>query len=123
MKFLIFALFLIGTLYVTNAYSQLGRYEQPIDTMSIGGEEQDDKMMQMERQDELLSTLAGLRDSVSAAIKSRPQKSLERFVDHQEKIDQLIKEFAATERDVTLMKKAEVLIREARQTLREAHEN
>ena len=100
MKFLIFALFLIGTLYVTNAYSQLGRYEQPIDTMSIGGEEQDDKMMQMERQDQLRSTLVVLRDSVSAAIKSRQQTSPEKFVEHREKIDELIKEFAATERDV-----------------------
>src|SRR5690606_31165725 len=121
MKVPVIALFLLSTLFVTDAYSQLGRYEQPIDTISVGGEEQDGKMIQMERQDELRSTLVVLRDSVSAAMKSRPEPGSRKLEEQQRKIDELVKKFAESERDVSLMKEAETLVRETRQTLRNPH--
>ncbi len=111
---------LITTLSTVNVFGQLGRYEQPIDTLPIGGDEQENKTLQMERHDELRRTLVALQDSVSAALddKSLSARQNTLLAEQQEKIGELISEFTKTEREVSLMKEAEIVIKETRLRLR-----
>lgn len=120
MKCIMTIVVLITTLSTVNVFGQLGRYEQPIDTLPIGGDEQENKTLQMERHDELRRTLVALQDSVSAALddKSLSARQNTLLAEQQEKIGELISEFTKTEREVSLMKEAEIVIKETRLRLR-----
>ncbi len=123
MKFVVAITFVMCALCITHAYSQIGRHEEPIDTISMGGAEQDRQTMQMERHDELHSTLLTLRDSVKTLMRSdhrdHTSNSSAKLAEQRAKIDKLIKGFDATERDESLMRKAEIVIQETRRRLRE----
>lgn len=98
MKIILLTIFILSCI-VTSA--QIGRHEQPVDTIPIGGDTQERKMDHMEGKEELIIALSALRDSVSAAVgstsavnagaqKKHPLSARERELD--EVISQLKKE-------------------------------
>jgi hypothetical protein len=80
-------------------YGQVGRHEEPVDTIPIGGDIQENKMTQMESQDDLRKLLIQLRDSVDMISPAT------RATDRKRQLDQMISGLERTERSPGLMKK------------------
>lgn len=110
------------------ALAQQGRHELPIDTISIGGKEQDVKMTHREGYDDLLQRLVHVRDSISDGSfesgDNRDQSSTnpgsERLSEYKERLDKLIAEMKTKDKDEKLMKQGFALLNDIR---REAPES
>jgi hypothetical protein len=113
----------IFTLSSVVASAQIGRHEQPVDTIPIGGDMQQRKMDHMEGKEELITALSALRDSVSSVIrptsavnasteKKHPLSSRERELD--EVISRLKKESS----NESLLKRGYALLHSVRAELR-----
>ena len=95
------------------AIAQVGRYEEPVDTIPIGGQAQEIKSAQMEAHDRLREQLASLRDSIpveSAVVSDAQRKELDEIISHLRK----------TERSPEVMKRGYILLEEIRTALRPA---
>ncbi len=104
------------------SFAQVGRYEQPVDTLPIGGKTQEIRESQMQGQDELMNQLVALRDSVSslqpkhsASANADSKVSLE---DRKIQLDQIIKGLNKTQSSPELMKKGYSLLDEIRREIR-----
>ena len=73
MKSLVILVLFILLTPVVNA--QIGRNDQTIDTLSVGGDEQDEKMRDMQAVDDFKDELIALRDSVNTYTSSIKQKT------------------------------------------------
>lgn len=104
------------------ALSQQGRHELPIDTISIGGKEQEVKMTHRQGYDDLLERLIHVRDSISNASSERENNhdqsstgpASERLSAYKERLDNLIAEMEAKEKDEKLMKQGFSLLDDIR---------
>lgn len=126
MKFLL-AISLV--LLVNQLFAQQGRHELPIDTIPIGGKEQEIKMTRLEGYDELLNQLTGVRDSVAAEIDRHKSDSIANdnsagsvdragtLPEYKARLDKLIREMGKKEHDENLMKEGYVLLKEVRREL------
>jgi hypothetical protein len=90
------------------AAAQVGRFEEPVDTIPIGGEIQENKLTQMEAQDDLKKSLIELRDSLGNI------STADGVADKKKELDQVISGLGKTEHDPALMKKGYALLRELR---------
>ena len=108
MKYLIICICLISH----SLLAQVGRYEEPVDTIAIGGETQEHKSTQMESQDLLRQQLTAIRDSVD---NMRPQS---RGQERRKQLDEIIVGLKKTERSPELMKKGYALLNEIRAELK-----
>src|SRR5690606_33188777 len=106
-------LFILFILVVHFATAQDGRSELAIDTLSIGGKEQDMKTTQLEGFSDLLEDLTAVRDSLSAVDIKNTQATREESRNGQanhiptyvEQLDRLIRDMKKTEFDADLMKR------------------
>lgn len=94
-----------------SALAQMGRYEEPRDSVPIGGEIQENKLNQMGLQDDLHSTLLQLRDSVDYIPEAtRSQR--------RDELQSLLTEFKESERNPDLMKRGYSLVNRIRSEVR-----
>ena len=119
MKLISIILLLLTT---TLAFAQQGRHELPIDTISIGGKEQDMKMTRLEGYDELLEQLVAVRDSIAGVDEARNEEPLSESQPDEaasdstrpssdlEKLNHLITQMKKSESDENLMKEGYVLL-------------
>ena len=102
--------------------AQQGRHELPIDTISIGGKEQDLKMTHLEGYKELLSDLTEVRDSIASIAGTGDDRVSRESVDRDKhapsdyltRLDDLIREMTRKESDEDLMKQGYALLDEIR---------
>jgi hypothetical protein len=92
--------------------AQVGRFEEPVDTIPIGGEVQENKAAQMEAQDQLTQDLIALRDSLHFI---KPDETAEARM---KEFDTVIKGLKNNDRSPELMKKGYVLLNETRGELK-----
>ena len=97
-----------------SVFAQVGRYEDPVDSIPIGGETQKIKQTQMEAQDELTSQLIAVRDS----LKNLPSGSL--TADKRKELDETIEGLRQHDQAPELMKRAYTLLNELRGELESA---
>jgi hypothetical protein len=115
-------LFILFILFVHFAAAQDGRSELAIDTLSIGGKEQDMKTTQLEGFSDLLEDLTAVRDSLSAVdinnTQATPAESRNGQANHIptyiEQMDGLIRDMKKTEFDADLMKRGYDLLDKVR---------
>jgi hypothetical protein len=112
------------------ACAQQGRHELPIDTISIGGEEQERKMTHLKGYDELLTQLTQVRDSIAGAAGVHDMESLSREnsdrnanidelpSDYLSRLDELIGEMEKKEGDKNLMNQGYDLLDRIRRSKR-----
>ena len=100
------------------SFSQVGRHELPMDTVPIGGETQENKMNQMQAQDTLASQLVAVRDSIAAASTEKKNTGQGNLAEMKKQLDEMIKSMKNTEQDEALMKRAYVLLNDARSYLK-----
>lgn len=96
--------------------AQVGRFEEPVDTIPIGGQTQENKETQMQSQDQLAKELISVRDSIQflpgPGDHAARRKELDRIVEGLQSRDQA----------PDLMKKGFAMLNEIRTQLRaEAH--
>jgi hypothetical protein len=108
MKYVMICIYLISH----SLSAQVGRYEEPVDTIAIGGEIQEHKSAQMESQDLLREQLSAIRDSVDII---RPQSRAE---ERKREVDQIIVGLKKTDRSPALMKKGYALLNDIRSELK-----
>jgi hypothetical protein len=97
---------------VVSVNAQVGRFEEPVDTIPIGGAIQENKLTQMEAQDELTSQLIAIRDSLHLI---RPQSiALKR----RSELDAILKGMKGRDQTPELMKKGYSILAEIRAELR-----
>ena len=117
---------ILSFLTVTSTFAQQGRHELPLDTVPIGGKEQQVKEEKMEAHDQLASELTSLRDSIVTILKAAPtgnitnQKRQSLEVKKTE-LDHLIKEFKKTERNSDLLEKGQAALDETRRAIKNDH--
>ncbi len=121
MKSLVAILF---TFSMSGVFAQQGRHEMPIDTISIGGKEQDVKMTHLEGYEELLTQLTEVRDSISNVRDSQNQNigqnqsgdnpANESLSGYEEQLDDLINEMKKKEKDELLMRRGFSLLDDIR---------
>ena len=115
---LCFSLFLVTNMVC----AQQGRHELPIDTISIGGKQQDRKMTHLEGYKELLSDLTEVRDSIASIAGTSDDRVSRESVDRDKhepsdyltRLDDLIREMTRKESDEDLMKQGYALLDEIR---------
>jgi hypothetical protein len=134
---------LLGTV----ASAQVGRHEQPIDTVPIGGQEQENKMTQLQGQERLLRDLQSLRDSLGALLHtgegggssgaqrdsterdgqtdslstmpvSQPMIHRKIITTQHQRLEQMIKRLESSRHDEGLMKEGYVVLNDVRQSLK-----
>lgn len=91
--------------------AQVGRFEEPVDTIPIGGQTQENKQTQMQAQDQLAKEMVAIRDSL---------QYLSSQSDAQEKraqVDEVIRGLEARDQSPELMKKGYTLLEEIRSQL------
>ena len=104
--------------------AQQGRHELPIDTISIGGKEQDIKMTRLEGYEELLSDLTEVRDSIASNAGTKddsvsghstetasPDNAPSNYLS---RLNDLIREMRREDNDENLMKQGYTLLDEIR---------
>ena len=103
------------TLISTSTFAQIGRHEQPSDTIPIGGETQERKETQMEAQDELVSQLVALRDSVNTLMsdKANMHKNVN-LSQRKKQLDQMINSLKASDQNEAMVKEGNTLLHEVR---------
>jgi hypothetical protein len=107
MKSLIICICLISP----SLFAQVGRFEEPVDTIAIGGETQEHKSTQMESQDQLREQLSAVRDSLDTM---RPRGLAD---ERKKQLDEIIRGLKKTERSPELMKRGYALLNEVRREL------
>lgn len=91
--------------------AQVGRFEEPVDTISIGGQTQENKEIQMQAQDRLAKEMIAIRDSLQYL-------SAENASDRKRQLDEVLRGLEAHDHSPELMKKGYTLLNEIRLELR-----
>jgi hypothetical protein len=100
-------------------FGQIGRHEQPIDTISIGGKQQERMMTHLEGYEQLLEDLKLLRDSVTNHQHAENTGTKD-FTTHKEKLNKLIAEMEEKDRDEALMREGYIILKEVRRDVNQA---
>lgn len=93
-------------------FAQVGRYEEPVDTIPIGGQTQEIKETQMKTQDQLTKELISVRDSLQYLSPEANALSKKR------ELDEIVQGLRARDPAPELMKKGFALLNAIRSELR-----
>jgi hypothetical protein len=114
MKVILLAIFCCVSVITT---AQVGRHEQPVDTLPIGGQVQENKQTQMQAQDTLLAQLKAVRDSISGLRAGSEYRSLEST---RKELDLIISELERDDQNPGMMKRGYALLNDIRGASRQA---
>ena len=96
--------------YNTIAFAQVGRVEQTVDSVPVGGQEQREQVDKMQAHDRLKEDLEQLRDSVNQFILGKEKhgdqhQTLDELKTLRSELSALLNEFAKTDASADLAKR------------------